>query len=167
MFMLKIIRRLTVVGAIIVVLSYMLKWVEVQTALAATSIRPISILILGITLLILSFFPTKGQWRGASKVMLVAGSLAALVVTLWALTEAILQNSLLPYNQLGPGPVIAVIGTVMFIIGSVGHLQKTTGEGMENHGEPSYRVVGLEDHQSEYESQDINGMSGNFVEGEG
>lgn len=165
MFMLKIIRRLTVIGAIVVMLSYMLKWVEVQTPGAITSIRPISILILGVTLLILSFFPTKGQWRSASKVMLVAGSLAALVVTLWAMTEAILQKSLLPYNQLGPGPVVALIGMVMFVIGSLGHLQKTTEDEVQ-YEEPSYRVVGLED-QSELEPQDLNGMSGNFVEGEG
>nr|MBN1228195.1 hypothetical protein [Anaerolineae bacterium] len=163
--MLKIIRRLTVIGAFVVMLSYMLKWVEVQTAQIVTGIRPISILILGVTLLILSFFPTKGHWRGASKVMLVAGSLAAIVVSLWALTEAILQKSLLPYNQLGPGPVVALIGTVMFVIGSLGHLQKTT-EDERYHEEPTYRVVGLED-QTDLDSQDLNGMSRNFVEGEG
>jgi hypothetical protein len=57
-----------------------------------------------------------------------------------------------------------LIGMVIFVVGSVGHLQKTKEDDVEFE-EPQYRVVGLD--QPDMGPQEINGMSGNFAEGEG
>ncbi|GEM_PF-4168972 len=144
MLIARVLRPLPAIGAVIILASCVLNWVVVTTpgGLSTGTAPPLSVPILGVALLILSFFPVVGRWRGVLSGVLLVASMAAVLITLWALAQTIFQATQLPMTRLGAGPLVALIGAVVFIVGAV---IKTQGVPGEEEQVPRYKVIGLED----------------------
>lgn len=146
MQVIRAVRYLTVVGASVVVLSFPLRWAVVPSPTGTPSgTNPPAILFLGLALLILALVPATTQLARVLPVILVGSSVVAVFVILWTSVETVLQVVRLQEASLGPGPVLAVIGAALFIIGSIAFIQVIAAEEAEIR---TYRVTGIQDSTS-------------------
>lgn len=125
MSILKVIRRFTVVGAAVVVFSFILRWeviVESTTGTMSGS-RPVPVLIIGMALFLLSVLPAVPRWYKLYTVVLLVSAAIALVVILWAVTSTVMIITRTQLVEFGPGPIIAIIGIVIYLAGALVFLQ--------------------------------------------
>lgn len=144
MLIARVLRPLSAIGAVVILASCVLNWAVVTTpgGLSTGTAPPLSVPILGVALLILSFFPVTGRWRSVLSGVLLFASVVAVLVTLWALAQTIFQATQLPMTRLGAGPLVALVGAVVFIVGAV---VKTQGLPGDEEQAPQYKVIGLEE----------------------
>jgi hypothetical protein len=129
---LKLVQRFSVVGAILMLLSFMLRWVVGEAPGDSTRTGPLAVMILGVALLLLSLFPDNKRLRNVLIVVTLLASIAALVVTLWSLMQTAYQVARWPDVRLGVGPVVALAGSMLFIMGSVAFIQRIATERSQN-----------------------------------
>lgn len=130
-----LIRRLTILGAVVVVFSFTLGWGIITIGNVTTSDRPLSVLIVGFALLILSFLPAARRWRNILTLVLIVASIVAGVVILWSMTQTILQVTQLNTTgvaaSFGPGPIVSLVGIVLYVIGVIALMQSPHGRELE------------------------------------
>lgn len=120
---LKLVQRFSVIGAILMLLSFMLRWVVGEAPGSSIRTGPLAVMILGVALLLLSVFPATKRMRNVLAVLTLVASMAALVVTLWTLMQTAYQVARWSDVRLGVGPVVALVGSMLFIMGSVAFIQ--------------------------------------------
>ena len=120
MFLSNLVRRLTLVGGILVFSSYPMHWVSSVTG---SLFRPFSVLILAAALVAISLLPEDRSQRQIRVVIYLSLSVTAIVITFWSLMQTIFILTHNDNAQLGPGAAIAMIGSLSFVFGSIAVIQ--------------------------------------------
>ena len=136
----KVIRRLPLVGAVMLLISSVLRWGVVEAPdLVTGTPPPLAVPILGVALVLLAMLPTSGGWRGILALGLL-GAVASISVSLVAMALTLRDAAEIIEMRLGIGPFVALLGAMVFIGGTLLILQYETRTGAE----PSYTIVASE-----------------------
>ncbi len=140
MSILKVIRRFTIVGAAVVVFSFILRWEVIIGSASgiASGGRPVPVLIIGLALFLLSVLPAVPKWYKLYTVVLLTSAGLALVVILWAILTTVMTITRTNLVEFGPGPIIAIIGIIIYIAGALVFLQGKPEERQAK--KPQYRI---------------------------
>lgn len=138
----KLVRYLTVVGALLITLSFLMEWIVVVDGSYLVE-RPLGVFIIGLALLAESIIPVSEKARKVMPALLVFSGVVAFFVVLWAALYTALRMVSGPVVALGPGPLIALAGLALFVVGVVGSIQVITHDS-QGSDDINYRIIGLE-----------------------
>ena len=143
MRLLRYLRWLTVVGALILTVSTLLQWVTVTdptSGQVTTTARPVALPMVGIALLLLAYVPADERWhRSIAIAQVLFGGVTGIIV-LWLLLAAVIKHLNEGTAQLGPGPPVAFLGASIYVMGAFTFLQASVSEGVVK---ARYRLVGV------------------------
>lgn len=139
---LKVIRRFTVIGAAVVIFSFILRWEIITGPTSATTLgsRPVPVLIIGLALFLLSVLPALPRWYNLYTLVLLTSALIAVVVILWAITDTVMTITRTNLVEFGPGPIIALVGVVIYLAGALVFLQGDPEE-EKRAKKPNYKII--------------------------
>lgn len=107
-------RRLQLVGAILVLISFVLPWSTFQGEFASGTTAPISVPIVGAAMLGLALIPGPRRWRALLQ-LIAAG---ACVITIVLAIAHVMQMVRINFQPAWLGPAAAFIGIAVNIIGA-------------------------------------------------
>ncbi|MGF1505377.1 MAG: hypothetical protein ACFB51_09680 [Anaerolineae bacterium] len=144
MQVLKAVRYLAIVGAGVIVFSYPLRWAVFSSVTGVvTGTHPPAILFLGLALLILSLIPATPQFARIIPVVLVGASIVAVFIILWTGIETVLQIVQNSEIALGPGPIVAIVGVALFVVGAIAEIQ-VIDPALDDEAAKPYRITGTD-----------------------